>query len=174
MYQEGMKILGEESHSHASIQSKTFVQSWCSGSMNSYNNTSVLVLYFCSKLPPIFFWITFVLKHSEKSCWELLRWSFCKPGWTPIFLLYFCSITSHFLLYTFYSETFRKILLRTLALKLMEPLVNSHVNFKRFQLEAFQEDWVGGYNQCQGNHNQRVLGLLFSLFWTSPCSSQLP
>ena len=138
MYQEGMKILGEESHSHASIQSKTFVQSWCSGSLNSYNNTSILVLYFCSKLPPIFFWITFVLKHSEKTCWELLRWSFCKPWWTPIFLLYFCSITSHFLLYTFYSETFRKILLRTLALKLMEPLVNSHVNFKRFQLEKIE------------------------------------
>ena len=117
MYEEGMKILGEESHAHASIQSKTFIQSWCSGSMNSYNNTSIIVLYFCSKLPPIFFcinlfWnipknpvenscveayrslgehqgfcytsvqlppiffcIPFILKHSEKSCWELLHWS---------------------------------------------------------------------------------------------------
>ena len=174
MYQEGMKILGEESHSHASIQSKTFIQSWCSGSMNSYNNTSILVLYFCSKLPPIFFWITFVLKHSEKSCWELLHWSWQEPWWTSRFLLHFCSITSHFLLYTFYSETFRKILLRTLALKLTEPLVNSHVNFKQFQLEAFQEDWVGGHNQCQGNQNQRVLGVLISLFWTFLCFSQLP
>ena len=99
------------------LQSKTFIQSWCSGSMNSYNNTSIIVLYFCSKLPPIFFcinlfWnipknlvenscveayrslgehqgfcytsvqlppiffcIPFILKHSEKSCWELLHWS---------------------------------------------------------------------------------------------------